>query len=393
MLNGEDLSRGQGYRPANERAELDRWILSELQNTVSIVVERMDAYDNYNACRALTAFVDGLSNWYVRSSRARFWNTDKQSQDKRDAYWTLYECLVTVTKLIAPFTPFLAETFWQNLAGVFQGRAVESVHLCDYPSSVSNQVDRQLSEQMELLRTLASLGRNSRMSAKLKVRQPLAEVVVLLADTQHQTWLEAHDDLLRKELNVEQITYTDDDQYIDYRVTPNFKRLGPRVGKLMPHVKKAIASAMGSELLAQLNEHQKVVLQIDGQDVEFDNEDLEVSIQAKEGWVAADDHALGCVVVLNTELTPKLLRKGMSRDLIRFANDRRKAIGCEYNDKIELAVDTSDEEVILAIDENRDVIIQECQAISLGIGSLSETEAVEIELGGLTCQLHVRVVS
>jgi isoleucyl-tRNA synthetase len=150
---------------------------------------------------------------------------------------------------------------------------------------------------------------------------------------------------------------------------------------------------MGSELLAQLNEHQKVVLQIDGQDVEFDNEDLEVSIQAKEGWVAADDHALGCVVVLNTELTPKLLRKGMSRDLIRFANDRRKAIGCEYNDKIELAVDTSDEEVILAIDENRDVIIQECQAISLGIGSLSETEAVEIELGGLTCQLHVRVVS
>ncbi|MFP6673585.1 MAG: isoleucine--tRNA ligase [Pirellulaceae bacterium] len=393
MLNGEDLSRGQGYRPANERAELDRWILSELQNAVSIVVERMDAYDNYNACRALTAFVDGLSNWYVRSSRARFWNTDKQSQDKRDAYWTLYECLVTVTKLIAPFTPFLAETFWQNLAGVFQGRAVESVHLCDYPSSVSNQVDRQLSEQMELLRTLASLGRNSRMSAKLKVRQPLAEVVVLLADTQHQTWLEAHDDLLRKELNVEQITYTDDDQYIDYRVTPNFKRLGPRVGKLMPHVKKAIASAMGSELLAQLNEHQKVVLQIDGQDVEFDNEDLEVSIQAKEGWVAADDHALGCVVVLNTELTPKLLRKGMSRDLIRFANDRRKAIGCEYNDKIELAVDTSDEEVILAIDENRDVIIQECQAISLGIGSLSETEAVEIELGGLTCQLHVRVVS
>ncbi len=133
----------------------------------------------------------------------------------------------------------------------------------------------------------------TRTPADLLLTAVLAAVlVVLLADTQHQTWLEAHDDLLRKELNVEQVTYTDDDQYIDYRVTPNFKRLGPRVGKLMPHVKKAIASAMGSELLAQLNEHQKVVLQIDGQDVEFDNEDLEVSIQAKEGWVAADDHAL-----------------------------------------------------------------------------------------------------
>ena len=397
MLDADSLSGGLGYRPTAERAELDRWVLSELQRTVAQVTERMDAYDNYNACRALTEFVDGLSNWYVRRSRQRFWSTDKESQDKRDAYWTLYECLVAVTKLIAPFTPFIAETFWQNLAGVFAGKAVESVHLCDYPAARDHlgddddQVDQQLSEQMQLLRTLASLGRNSRMSAKLKVRQPLAEVVVLLSDTQHQAWLEAHDALLKEELNVEQITYTDDDQYIEYRVTPNFKRLGPRVGKLMPQLKKAISDMSGADAMAQLTEHQKVTLDLGGEQVELDNEDLQVSIQAREGWVAADDHALGCVVVLNTELTPDLLRKGLARDLIRFVNDRRKTLGCEYNDKIELGVDSDDPEVALAIEENEEVILQETQAVSVAMQSLDGVEGIEVKLGtGAT--IYVRVV-
>lgn len=381
MLDSSSLASGDGYRPAAERAELDRWVLSELQRTVATVTQRMDDYDNYNASRALTEFVDGLSNWYVRRSRQRFWSSDKQSQDKRDAYWTLYECLVTVTKLIAPFTPFLAETFWQNLASVFQGSAAESVHLCDYPTPVAEQVDEQLSEQMELLRTLASLGRNSRMSAKLKVRQPLAEVVVLLADTQHQAWLEAHDALLQEELNVEKITYTDDDQYIEYKVTPNFKRLGPRVGKLMPQLKQAVTSASGADLLAQLNENKKVTLTLGDTAIDLDDEDLQVTIQASEGWVAADDHNIGCVVVLNTELTPELLRKGLARDLIRFVNDRRKTLGCEYNDRIHLGVVTSDAEVELSVSENRELILRETQAESIESGAREDVEGVDVKLG------------
>ena len=133
-LSPSALASAPTYRDASERSEIDRWILSELNRTIEIVTDRMDALDNYNACQAINGLVDGLSNWYVRRSRDRFWAGETDSQDKHDAYWTLYETLVEVTKLIAPFVPFLAETFWQRLTEPFAGKVVKSVHLCDYPS-------------------------------------------------------------------------------------------------------------------------------------------------------------------------------------------------------------------------------------------------------------------
>ncbi len=152
----------------------------------------MDAYDNYAACGQITEFVDALSNWYVRRSRDRFWRADKQDADKLDAYWTLYECLTTTCKLIAPFVPFVAEALWQNLACAALGeQVVESVHLCDFPQPQTAAIDRQLSNRMRLVREIVSLGLAARMGAKLKVRQPLAKVEVILADTTHQAWLEA----------------------------------------------------------------------------------------------------------------------------------------------------------------------------------------------------------
>jgi len=172
QLDGDALKSGKGYRPLSERGELDRWIMSELNRTVETVVEKMDAYDNFGATAALNDFVDGLSNWYVRRSRDRYWAKDKEGVEKLDAYWTLYECLVTVSKLIAPFTPFLAETLWQNLAGTFGDGgdgAIESVHLCDYPTADETAIDTPLSEQMQIAREISSLGRAARMNAKLKV--------------------------------------------------------------------------------------------------------------------------------------------------------------------------------------------------------------------------------
>ncbi len=143
----DDLARGKGhYRPISERGELDRWIVSELNRTCCQVIESMDAYDNFSACAHLHAFVDALSNWYVRRSRERFWSSETESPEKRDAYWTLYECLITTSKVIAPFVPFLAESLWQNLAvGVFGDRATESVHLCRYPEAVADVVDEKFS--------------------------------------------------------------------------------------------------------------------------------------------------------------------------------------------------------------------------------------------------------
>ncbi len=188
----------------------------------------------------------------MRRNRDRFWSGDQQADDKVDAYWTLYECLLTLSKLIAPFVPFLAEAIWQNLAGVFGARAVESVHLCDYPQPDAALIDAQLSERMQLLREIASLGRSARMNAKLKVRQPLALVEVILANDTHQAWLQQHDELLCEELNVKEIAYTTEgEKYISYLVQPNFKRLGPRVGRLMPAVKKALANADGARLLGR----------------------------------------------------------------------------------------------------------------------------------------------
>ena len=166
--------------------------------TCGQVVERMDAYDNYGACQAITAFVDALSNWYVRRSRDRFWAKDKQDLDKLDAYWTLYECLMTTAKLIAPFVPFLAERSgktwpWHRSRRRGTGQEVtESVHLCDYPEGDPAVVDRELSERMDLVRLISSLGRQARRCPELKVRQPLAKVEVMLADTTHQAWLEEH---------------------------------------------------------------------------------------------------------------------------------------------------------------------------------------------------------
>ncbi len=358
------MPRAAAIAPITERGELDRWVLSELNRTIAAVVERMDAYDNYGACQKINDFVDGLSNWYVRRSRDRFWANEKQSPEKLDAYWTLYECLVTTAKLIAPFTPFLAETLWQNLAGVFGPQVLSSVHLCDYPQADSSAIDETLSARMSLLREIASLGRSARMDTKLKVRQPLAKVEVILADATHQAWLEEHDELLRDELNVKKIEYTKDaETYIDYQVQPNFKRVGPRVGKLMPAVKKALTAADGGELLKQLTANGKVVMEIDGQSIEFDNEDLQVRLQAKEGWTAAQGPTT--VVVLSTELTDELIREGHSRDINRQIQDRRKQLDCQFTDHIEVAIVTDSAELRQAIEENIEHIKGETLADSI----------------------------
>ena len=390
QLTSSDFTGSEGYRPVSERGELDRWVLSELNRTLSTVIDRMDAYDNYAACQQINEFVDGLSNWYVRRSRDRYWAKDKKSQDKLDAYWTLYECLLTTSKMVAPFVPFLSESLWRNLAGIFGDAALESVHLCDYPEPDATAVDEELSQRMRLLREIASLGRSARMNSKLKVRQPLAKVEVILADTTHQTWLEAHDALLRHELNVKQIEYTKDaETYIDYQVQPNFKRVGPRVGKLMPAVKKALGEADGGELLKQLNANGKVVLCINGESVEFDDEDLQVRLQAKDGWAAAQGPTT--VVVLSTELTPELIREGYARDINRLIQDRRKQLQCEYEDHIEVGIVIESDELQQAIKENADYIKGETLADRLVLEALNGVEPFECEVAGHKVLIYMRV--
>ena len=383
-----EFAAATGFRPVSERSQLDRWVISELNRCIDSVVENMDAYDNYNACQQLNSFVDGLSNWYVRRSRERFWSKDKTSQDKYDAYWTLYECLMTTTKLIAPFTPFVADAMWQNLTAGFE-ETLSSVHLCDYPTVQADQIDAELSAQMEVLREIASLGRSARMDAKLKVRQPLAGVEVILGDDRFQSWLQENDAILKEELNVKAIHFTQDaDQYINYQVQPNFKRLGQRVRQLMPKVKSALAEADGGDLLKQLEANGVVKLEFGDESVELDNEDIQVRLQAKDGWAAAQGK--NSVVVLSTELSDELIREGKARDIVRYVQDLRKEANLEFNDQIELSLVVSEADLLKAIEENLEFIQSEVQAVNVSSEALDDSATITKTVGDAELVIYLR---
>jgi isoleucyl-tRNA synthetase len=288
--------------------------------------------------------------------------------------------LLTVAKLIAPFVPFLAEAIWRNLTSVWEDRATESVHLTDYPTGNAELIDRTLSEQMAIAREISSLGRSARMGAKLKVRQPLSKVEVILASDAHRAWLEDHAELVRSELNVKQVEYTQQaDEYISYQVLPNFKVLGPKLGPLLPKVKNWLSTADASQLMQQLDRNGTIVASIGEQTVELTTEDVQVRLQAKEGWAAA--HGQHAVVVLSTELSPQLVREGLARDLVRLIQDRRKELGCAYTDRISVAVQTDAQELRAAMLENRDYIMQETLAVDLNFIPIANVEPVEREVG------------
>jgi isoleucyl-tRNA synthetase len=388
QLTSADLAAGRTYRPPHERSELDRWILSELNRTAAAVVERMDQYDNFNATERLIEFVDALSNWYVRRSRDRFWSSQHDA-DKSDAYWTLYECLLTTAKLIAPFVPFLAEELWQNLAvAAFPSASgsrtgvppasmpVESVHLCDYPTGDAGLIDEALSDRMGLVREIVSLGLSARMGAKLKVRQPLTKVEVILADRAHLAWLEEHAALICGELNVKKVEFADRaDHYITYTILPDLKRLGPRLGKRLPAVKKLLAEADRGSLLAEWKSQGKVTFTLPDGPVVLDADDIQVRLQAKEGWAAAQGKA--CVVVLATELTPNLIAEGMAREFVRALQETRKELGFEFTDRIDVKYSTSSPEIRAAVETFVEYIKNETLSVQLGF----EREPVEIDFG------------
>ena len=390
QLGADELANAATYRPVAERGELDRWILSELSATVGEVVESMDRYENYVACQRITALVDALSNWYVRRCRDRYWGeaTATESQDKADAYWTLCEVLLQVSKMVAPFVPFVSEAIWQTLTESVKGRVRESVHLCDYPEKDPQRCDPLLGSRMSVLREIASLGRSARMDAKLKVRQPLASVEVTLSSDEHIDWLRDHDSIVRQELNVKEIAYSaGNSPYIEYQILPNFKKLGPKLGKQLPALKQALANADGAAMLAQIQDVGKVELDLQGTAIELDGDDLEVRLQAKSGWTASQGKH--CVVVLSTELTPELIREGYARDLVRLIQDTRKQMDLNFTDRIHLFIATDAEELLEAIRENEDYIVGETLGTEL---SLNGTQPASVTMNAFdVAEMQVQI--
>ena len=389
MLTPQALATAKSYRPIANRAELDRWILSELNLTVKFVDERLEIYDHFAACGKITEFVDSLSNWYVRRSRDRFWSGDA-NESKADAYWTLYEALLTLAKLIAPFVPFLSERIWLQLTENFGDDALKSVHWCDYPVADQTVVDKALSKRMAQIREIVSLGRNARMGAKMKVRQPLAALEVVLSDPSLIGEISQYVDLIKEELNVKAVNFIERaDQYVSYAVVPDFKKLGPKLGKKLPSVKKALAEIDGAAANAEMADSGKLALDVDGETIELTSDEVQVRLLAKEGFAAAQ--GLNCVVVLATELTPELLAEGRAREIVRAIQDRRKELNCDYVDRIVVALVTDSEDVRAAATEHADYVQGETLAVELGFAPLDGAEPAEIKIDGEKVAVYVVV--
>ena len=234
---------------------------------------------------------------------------------------------------------------------------------------------------MELGRLIVSLGLQARASGTLKVRQPLAKVEVILADQTHQGWLESHRDVIAEELNVKEVEFTDEpEKFIDHQVQPNWKLLGPKLGKLMPKFKKWLDTQSASDLLGNLRDNGLIDAEIDGQHVQVTSEEIVVSISAKDGWTAANDR--GCVVVLATELTPELVREGIARDVVRLVQDRRKDMDLQFTDRIHLSLVTESAELRQAISDNEEYIKSETLAVTLEFDSPESGDCVQREVAG-----------
>ncbi|MCK6483341.1 MAG: isoleucine--tRNA ligase [Phycisphaerae bacterium] len=372
--------------------ELDRWILSELHGAIRDVRAAMDAYDNFSAARRLNDFVDALSNWYVRRSRERYWRGGMDA-DKQAAYAVLYDCLITTTLLIAPFTPFLAETLYQNLVvtGAARGdaRPPDSVHLCDYPAPDPARIDEKLSEEMAVVRDIVSLGRAARAEAKIRVRQPLPLVEIVLANPAHTAWLAAHESLFCDELNVKAVEFTAHaDHYVNYQVKPNFKSLGPRFGKLAPAIKTALAKlADPAALRRQLEDRGRAPLTVDGQPIELTPEDVKVELSAKPGWTAAQNRT--AVVVLRTEISDELRREGLARELVHHVQQIRKNLDLRYEQRIELgiAADAELQDVVRAFES---YLAGETLAARIAAAPLAGITAHRVDIEGHAAELFVK---
>jgi isoleucyl-tRNA synthetase len=274
----------------------------------------------------------------------------------------------------------------------FGDRVAESVHLCDYPTGDASLIDETLSQRMALGREIVSLGRSARMGAKLKVRQPLSLVEVVLSDATHQEWLEEHGALICKELNVKKIEFTlEADEYISYKVLPDLKRLGPKLGKQIPDLKRLLSKTDGGQILAEIETHGCVTFELPQGPVTLDSDDIQVRMQAKEGWAAAQGDF--SVVVLATELTDELIAEGYARELVRVVQDRRKAMDCEFTDRIAVGLVTEAKELTDAVQTHRDYVMSETLALELTFDKIPDSQPLEIELADMPLVLYVKVIS
>jgi isoleucyl-tRNA synthetase len=325
--------------PVAQRQEIDRWIISELHSLVGRYTAFMDAYDVTKAARSVSEFaVEMLSNWYVRRNRRRFWKNE-MGPDKLAAYQTLYECLDTVVKLMAPFAPFLAEELYRNLNTVSRRDPADSVHLAMMPVPDSAVIDADLEDRMERAERIVMLVRAMRMKSNLKVRQPLRRMILPIADAHERTAVRTMQDIILDEINVKEIEYvTDESGLVKKKAKPNFKTLGPKFGKAVQQVAARVRE-MSSAEITSLERNGGVALVAGDRSWAVNPEDVEILREDIPGWLVESDGTV--TVALDTQLDEALLAEGSAREFVNRIQNLRKDAGFAVTDRIRLGVDTS----------------------------------------------------
>ena len=372
-------------------APIDRWALGRLNALVRDVTAMLEDYDIHGPAKAIDGFVEDLSNWYVRRNRRRFWKSENDA-DKDAAYYTLYSCLSTLSRLLAPFMPFVSEAMYRNLVAEQDPSAVESVHLAPWPEADEALIDEQLLADTALLLETVSLGRAARQTAGLRVRQPLSELLVRTPDGAQG--LRRFQDELLEELNVKKLRILGGDEaLVQYRFNPNLPLIGRKYRKLVPAIKTALAELKGEEAAAAaraVEAGEPFEIRVNGETVQLEPEEVLMDVTSPEGYTVAGRNRL--LVALNTTVTPELRLEGQARDLVRFIQDARKSAGFDITDRIVVTLrprEGIDLSELLA--KYGDFIRAETLANSLVVGPPEDAAyMVEAELDGGLVTIGVR---
>ncbi len=360
--------------PLSERPELDRWILSALNSLVRDVNDCLNDYEPTKAGRLIQEFViDNVSNWFVRLSRKRFWGSD-MSNDKLSAYQTLYTCLETVARLMAPIAPFYADRLYSDLTSV-TGRDAQSVHLAAFPECDNACVDKELEYRMELAQKISSMVLALRKKEQLIVRQPLQKIAIPATDETTKARIEAVKALILSEVNVKELEFVEGDGILVKKIKCNFRTLGKKFGKLMKSVNVAVTE-MSQEQIATLEKSGSITLQVEGTDALIELADVEIFSEDVPGWTVANEGAL--TVALDVEVTDELRREGVAREIIKKIQAMRKESGLEITDRISVRVSrnaASDD----AVNEFSEYITAQVLAGSIELCDAVEGETVELE--------------
>ncbi|MCG6158060.1 class I tRNA ligase family protein [Rubinisphaera margarita] len=386
--------------PYADRQEIDRWILSRLQTLIQVAHESFQAYDTSRFVTTAGQFIDDLSNWYIRRNRRRFWRSkDVNDSDKRAAYQTLHEVIVTLCQLLAPVIPFLAERIYQNLvfgrdlvAGNADSSAdsswPESVHLCDYPQVKAELLDEELNARTATAQRVVKLGHQVREMTNMRVRQPLAEIRVTCSDAAQKAAIEQFAGVIQDELNVKKITAVENlDGIVQYAYKPNLKTVGPKYGKLLGKIRQDLPNLDG-QLLAPLRSGQAVTVEIGGESITLEPEDVLVSTEQSSEWGTADEQ--GVQVAISTVLSEELIAEGMARDFVRHIQQARKDANLEIEDRIQIRYAAGEDQIQQMIEAWQDYISTETLA-----DSISRQDSVQngktVNVGDFSVDLAVAV--